>query len=174
MGPLLVWSLLELSELQEGVSYNAFRVADEQGMPLLELKDLQALLVWLGEQREELTLRYGNVSATFIVAIRRRFRVFKNQSGAERFGEPVLALSDIISTTADGRGRINILASEKLMGPPRLYAKFVLWLLSELLKNHQKLVILDKPSLSSSLTNCICCLIARQNLWLIRSSKLHV
>lgn len=147
MGPLLVWSLLELSEPQEGVVYNAFRVADEQGMPLLDLKDLQALLVWLGEQREELTLRYDNVLASFIGAIRRRFLVFENQGGAELFGEPALALSDIISTTADGRGWINILASEKLMGPPRLYATFLLWLLSELFEESPEIGVPDKAKL---------------------------
>lgn len=147
MGPLLVSRLLELSEPQEGVVNIAFRVADEQGMPLLDLKDLQALLVWVGEHREELTLRYGNVSTGSIGAIQRRLLVLENQGGAQLFGEPALALSDIISTTADGRGRINILASDKLMGAPRLYATFLLWLLSELFEELPEVGDPDKPKL---------------------------
>ena len=147
MGPLLVSRLLELSEPQEGVVNIAFRVADEQGMPLFDLKDLQALLVWVGEQREELTLRYGNVSASSIGAIQRRLLVLENQGGAELFGEPALALSNIISTTADGRGRINILASDKLMSAPRLYATFLLCLLSELFEVLPEVGDPDKPKL---------------------------
>ena len=147
MGPLLVSRLLELSEPQEGVVNIAFRVADEQGMPLLDLKDLQALLVWVGENRDTLTLRYGNVSVGSIGAIQRRLLVLENQGGAELFGEPALALSDIISTTADGRGRINILASDKLMGAPRLYATFLLWLLSELFEELPEVGDPDKPKL---------------------------
>jgi len=147
MGPLLVSRLLELSEPQEGVVNIAFRVADEQGMALLDLKDLQALLVWVGEHREELTLRYGNVSTGSIGAIQRRLLVLENQGGAQLFGEPALALSDIISTASDGRGRINILASDKLMGAPRLYATFLLWLLSELFEELPEIGDPDKPKL---------------------------
>ena len=147
MGPLLVSRLLELSEPQEGVVNIAFRVADEQGMPLLDLKDLQALLVWVGEHRDELTLRYGNVSTGSIGAIQRRLLVLENQGGAQLFGEPALALSDIISTASDGRGRINILASDKLMGAPRLYATFLLWLLSELFEELPEVGDPDKPKL---------------------------
>lgn len=147
MGPLLVSRLLELSEPQEGVVNIAFRVADEQGMPLLDLKDLQALLVWVGENRNELTLRYGNVSVGSIGAIQRRLLVLENQGGAELFGEPALALSDIISTAPDGRGRINILASDKLMGAPRLYSTFLLWLLSELFEELPEVGDPDKPKL---------------------------
>jgi DNA helicase HerA-like ATPase len=147
MGPLLVSRLLELSEPQEGVVNIAFRVADEQGMALLDLKDLQALLVWVGENRNELTLRYGNVSLGSIGAIQRRLLVLENQGGAQLFGEPALALSDIISTAADGRGRINILASDKLMGAPQLYATFLLWLLSELFEELPEVGDPDKPKL---------------------------
>ena len=147
MGPLLISRLLELSEPQEGVVNIAFRVADEQGMALLDLKDLQALLVWVGENRDQLTLRYGNVSTGSIGAIQRRLLVLENQGGAELFGEPALALSDIISTAPDGRGRINILASDKLMGAPRLYATFLLWLLSELFEELPEVGDPDKPKL---------------------------
>ncbi len=147
MGALLVSRLLELSEPQEGVVNIAFRVTDEQGMPLLDLKDLQALLVWVGEHRDELTRRYGNVSTGSIGAIQRRLLVLENQGGAQLFGEPALALSDIISTASDGRGRINILASDKLMGAPRVYATFLLWLLSELFEELPEVGDPDKPKL---------------------------
>jgi DNA helicase HerA-like ATPase len=147
MGPLLVSRLLELSEPQEGIVNIAFRIADEQGMPLLDLKDLQALLVWVGENRNELQLRYGNVSVNSIGAIQRRLLVLENQGGTQLFGEPALALSDIISTAPDGRGRINILASDKLMGSPRLYATFLLWLLSELFEELPEVGDPDKPKL---------------------------
>jgi len=147
MGPLLISRLLELSEAQEGVVNIAFRVADEQGLPLLDLKDLQALLVWVGENRDELTLRYGNVSVGSIGAIQRRLLVLENQGGAQLFGEPALALSDMMSTAADGRGRINILASDKLMAAPQLYATFLLWLLSELFEELPEVGDPDKPKL---------------------------
>jgi len=147
MGPLLIARLLELTEAQEGILNIAFRVADEQGMPLLDLKDLQALLVWVGQNAKTLSLRYGNVSSASIGAIQRRLLVLENQGGAKLFGEPALELSDIMSTDADGRGRINILASDKLMGAPRLYATFLLWLLSELFEELPEVGDPDKPKL---------------------------
>ncbi len=147
MGPLLISRLLELSEPQEGIVNIAFRVADEQGLPLLDLKDLQALLVWVGENREDLTLRYGNVSTGSIGAIQRRLLVLENQGGAQLFGEPALDLSDMMSTDAKGRGRVNILASDKLMGSPKLYATFLLWLLSELFEELPEVGDPDKPKL---------------------------
>ena len=147
MGPLLLSRLLELSEAQEGILNIAFRLADEQGMPLLDLKDLQALLVWVGEHKAELSLRYGNVSTQSIGAIQRRLLVLENQGGAKLFGEPALELSDIMRTDTDGRGRINILASDKLMASPRLYATFLLWLLSELFEELPEVGDPDKPKL---------------------------
>ena len=147
MGPLLLARLLELSEAQEGILNIAFRVSDEQGLPLLDLKDLQALLVWVGENAGALSLRYGNVSAASIGAIQRRLLVLENQGGAKLFGEPALALSDIIATEPNGRGRINILAADKLMGAPRLYATFLLWLLSELFEELPEVGDPDKPKL---------------------------
>lgn len=107
-------------------------MADEQGLPLLDLKDLQALLVWVGENREELSLRYGNIAVQSVGAIQRRLLVLDNQGGTRLFGEPALQLSDIIRLREAGRGQINILAADKLMAAPRLYATFLLWLLSEL------------------------------------------
>ncbi|MCX7565505.1 DUF853 family protein [Sulfitobacter sp. F26169L] len=147
MGPLLLGQLLGLSEAQEGILNIAFRVADEDGMALLDLKDLQALLVWIGENAKELSLRYGNVSSASIGAIQRRLLVLENQGGNKLFGEPALALSDLMRTDADGRGMINILASDKLMGAPKLYATFLLWLLSELFEELPEVGDADKPKL---------------------------
>ena len=147
MGPLLVSRLLELTEAQEGVLNIAYRVADEQGLALLDLKDLQALLVWVGENGKALSLRYGNVSNASVGAIQRRLLVLENQGGAQLFGEPALQLSDLMQTAPDGRGQINILASDKLMGAPRLYATFLLWLLSELFEELPEVGDPDKPKL---------------------------
>ncbi len=147
MGPLLLSRLLELSETQEGILNIAFRLADEQGMPLLDLKDLQALLVWVGENRADLSLRYGNVSTASIGAIQRRLLVLENQGGNDFFGEPALALSDLMRTTDDGRGMVNILAADKLMAAPRLYSTFLLWLLSELFEELPEVGDPEKPRL---------------------------
>ena len=147
MGPLLLSRLMDLTEAQEGVLNIAFRLSDEQGLPLLDLKDLQALLVWVGENRAELSLRYGNVSPASIGAIQRRLLVLENQGGAKMFGEPALELADIMRTDLDGRGRISILAADTLMGSPRLYATFLLWLLSELFEELPEVGDPDKPKL---------------------------
>jgi DNA helicase HerA-like ATPase len=147
MGPLLISRLLELTEAQEGILNIAFRVADEQGLPLLDLKDLQALLVWVGENREELSLRYGNIAVQSVGAIQRRLLVLDNQGGTRLFGEPALQLSDIIRLREAGRGQINILAADKLMAAPRLYATFLLWLLSELFEELPEVGDPDKPKL---------------------------
>ncbi|WP_370807046.1 helicase HerA-like domain-containing protein [Boseongicola aestuarii] len=147
MGPLLLSRLLELTDAQEGVLNIAVRVADEEGMPLLDLKDLQAMLVWLGENRGELSLRYGNISTASIGAIQRQLLVLENQGGTNFFGEPALELTDIMRTDIDGRGRINILAADKLMGSPRLYATSLLWLLSELFEELPEVGDPDKPRL---------------------------
>ena len=147
MGPLLLSRLLELTNAQEGVLNIAVRVADEEGMPLLDLKDLQAMLVWLGENKSELSLRYGNISTASIGAIQRQLLVLENQGGTQFFGEPALELTDIMRTDHDGRGRINILAADKLMSAPRLYATSLLWLLSELFEELPEVGDPDKPRL---------------------------
>lgn len=147
MGPLLLSRLLELSEAQEGILNIAFRVADEEGLPLLDMKDLQSMLVWLGENRQELSLRYGNVSVQSIGAIQRRLLVLENQGGADFFGEPALELNDLMRTDANGMGQVNILAANKLMASPRLYATFLLWLLSELFEELPEVGDPDKPKL---------------------------
>jgi len=147
MGPLLLARLLELSEAQEGVLNIAFRVADEEEMPLLDLKDLQSLLVFVGEQRKNLGLRYGNISTASIGAIQRRLLVMEGQGGDRFFGEPALDLEDLFLTDDQGRGRINIIAADKLMQSPRLYATFLLWLLSELFETLPEVGDPDKPRL---------------------------
>ncbi len=147
MGPLLLSRLMDLSEAQEGILNIAFRVADDEGMPLLDLKDLQSLLVWIGENRSQLSLRFGNVSTASIGAIQRRLLVLENQGGTNLFGEPALELADLMRTDAQGQGMVNILASDKLMGSPRLYATFLLWLLSELFEELPEVGDPEKPKL---------------------------
>ncbi|MES2471347.1 MAG: helicase HerA-like domain-containing protein [Pseudomonadota bacterium] len=147
MGPLLLARLLDLNEVQEGVLNIAFRVADEQGLLLLDLKDLRAMLVFLAEHAAELTAQYGNVSKVTVGAIQRQLLVLENQGGTHFFGEPALALSDFLKTDREGRGVINVLAADKLMESPRLYATFLLWLLSELFEELPEAGDLDKPKL---------------------------
>lgn len=147
MGPLLLSRLLNLTDAQEGIMNIVFRLSDEEGLPLLDLKDLQAMLIWVGQNRAQLSLRYGNVSTSSIGAIQRRLLVLENQGGSKLFGEPALALSDLMRTDADGRGMINILASDKLMSSPALYATFLLWLLSELFEELPEVGDPDKPKL---------------------------
>ncbi len=147
MGPLLLARLLELTEAQEGILNIAFRLADEEGLPLLDLKDLQSLLVWIGENGKSLSLRYGNVSSQSVGAIQRRLLVLENQGGAGLFGEPALELNDLMRTDSSGQGMINILAADKLMASPGLYATFLLWLLSELFEELPEVGDPDKPKL---------------------------
>ncbi|MEO1308471.1 MAG: helicase HerA-like domain-containing protein [Pseudomonadota bacterium] len=147
MGPLLLSRLLELNETQEGILNIAFRVSDEQGLPLLDLKDLQALLVWVGENRTDLSLRFGNVSTASVGAIQRRLLVLENEGATQLFGEPALELGDLLLTDAEGRGRVNILAADRLMQAPRLYATFLLWLLSELFETLPEVGDPEKPKL---------------------------
>ena len=147
MGPLLLSRLLELTEPQEGVLNVAFRLADEEKLPILDLKDLQALLVFIGENASEISTRYGLVSATSVGAIQRRLLVLENEGGAQLFGEPALDLADLMICDEHGAGRVNILAADRLMSSPRLYATFLLWLLSELFETLPEIGDPDKPKL---------------------------
>ncbi|PWG17536.1 helicase HerA-like domain-containing protein [Salibaculum griseiflavum] len=147
MGPLLLSRLMGLSEAQEGVLNVAFRVADEEGLPLLDLEDLQSLLVWVGQNAKALSLRYGNVATSSVGAIQRELLVLENQGGDRLFGEPALELSDMMATAPDGRGRVNVLAADTLMANPSLYATFLLWLLSELFEELPEVGNPDKPKL---------------------------
>lgn len=145
MGPLMLARMMELSEAQEGVLNVAFRVADEQGLALLDLKDLQAMLVWLADNARDVGRTYGNVAPATVGAIQRQLLVMENQGAAQFFGEPALKLSDMIAVDASGRGRINVLMSDRLMQAPRLYAMFLLWLLSELFEELPEVGDPDKP-----------------------------
>lgn len=145
MGPLLLSRLLDLTDVQEGVMTIAFRVADAEGLPLLDLKDLQAMLIWVGQNAADLSLRYGNVSAASVGAIQRALLVLETEGGDRLFGEPALALSDLLRQGPDGRGMINILSAERLMQAPRLYATFLLWLLSELFEQLPEVGDPDRP-----------------------------
>lgn len=147
MGPLLIARLLQLNEVQEGVLNIAFRIADEEGLLLLDLKDLRAILSYVGERADELTREYGNVSAASVGAIQRALLVLEEQGGEKFFGEPALELSDFMRTTQDGKGIISILAADKLMQNPKLYSTFLLWLLSELFEEMPEVGDLDKPKL---------------------------
>jgi len=147
MGPLLLSRLLELTEPQEGVMNVAFALADDEGLPLLDMKDLQAMLTFIAENAQSIGARYGLVSTTSVGAIQRRLLVLENQGGTALFGEPALDLADMMTCAPDGRGRINILAADKLMASPRLYATFLLWLLSELFEVLPEVGDPDKPKI---------------------------
>ncbi|WP_050526454.1 helicase HerA-like domain-containing protein [Pseudorhodobacter aquimaris] len=147
MGPLLISRLLELSDAQEGVINVAFRLADDEGLPMYDLKDLRAMLTFIAENAREISTTYGLVSTRSIGAIQRRLLVLENQGGDHLFGEPALELADMMQLDAGGRGRINILAADQLMGSPRLYSTFLLWLLSELFEELPEVGNPDKPKL---------------------------
>jgi len=147
MGPLLLSRMMGLNDTQEGIMYAVFKMADDQGMLLLDLKDLRSLLVFAGENAKELRLEYGNISGASIGAIQRRLLVLEEE-GAEQFlGEPALDIFDFMRTGANGYGNINILAADKLMHTPKLYAVFLLWLLSELFEELPEIGDPDKPRL---------------------------
>src|SRR5262245_47542893 len=145
MGPLLLSRLMDLNDVQEGVLNIAFRIADDEGLLLIDLKDIRAVLSLVAEHAQNLTAQYGNVSKATIGTIQRQLLVLENQGGTKFFGEPALALSDLVRTDRDGRGFINVLAADKLMENPRLYATFLLWLLSELFEELPEAGDLDKP-----------------------------
>ena len=147
MGPLLLARLMGLNEVQEGVLTIAFTVADQDGLLLLDLDDLQSMLSHCAERAEELTTTYGNVSKQSIGAIQRSLLQLRAQGGEHFFGEPALDLADLIGTDDQGRGIVNILAADKLMASPKLYATFLLWLLSELFEQLPEVGDPDKPKL---------------------------
>lgn len=147
MGPLLLARLLELNDTQEGVLNIAFRVADDNQWPVIDLKDLRALLLFLTENLKEVSGKYGNVSAASVGAIQRQLLMLENQDADRFFGEPALDLADFMKVDREGRGIVNILAADKLMQRPRLYASFLLWMLSELFEQLPEVGDLDKPKL---------------------------
>jgi len=147
MGPLLLARLLDLNETQEGVLNIAFRFADDQGLLLLDLEDLQAMLVHTAEHASELSTKYGNVSKASVGTIQRQLLSLESQGGAQFFGEPALEINDFIRCDEQGRGIINVLAADKLMRSPKLYATFLLWLLAELFETLPEVGDPDKPNL---------------------------
>ncbi|MCL6609734.1 MAG: DUF853 domain-containing protein [Geminicoccaceae bacterium] len=147
MGPLLLARLLELNEAQEGVLNIAFKLADEEGLLLLDFKDLTAILQFVAEQADRITTTYGNVSKATVGTIQRRLLTLEQQGGAHFFGEPALELEDLLLTTPDARGAVNVLMADQLIQSPRLYATFLLWLLSELFEELPEVGDRDKPKL---------------------------
>src|SRR6202789_3278061 len=147
MGPLLLSRMMDLNDVQEGVLNIAFKVADEQGLLLLDMKDLRAILSFIAEHAADLTTQYGNVSKQTVGTIQRQLLVLENQGGAKFFGEPALALKDFMRTDRDGRGMVNILVADKLMQSPQLYATFLLWMLSELFEELPEVGDPPKPRL---------------------------
>jgi len=145
MGPLLLARLMGLNAVQEGVLAIAFRVADEDGLLLLDLADLQAMLAHIAENAAELTTRYGNVTRQSVGAIQRQLLQLESQGGDAFFGEPALDIRDFIAVDEQGRGHVNVLAADVLMASPKLYATFLLWLLSELFETLPEVGDPDKP-----------------------------
>lgn len=147
LGAPLLSSLLELSDAQEGVLTIAFAYADAQGLLLLDLEDLQALLIHIGEHAKELSSQYGNISPATINAITRKLLQLEQEGAKQLFGEPALDIHDLLRCANDGRGIVNILAADILIQKPRMYATFLLWLLSELFETLPEAGDLDKPKL---------------------------
>jgi DNA helicase HerA-like ATPase len=147
MGPLLFARLLNLNETQEGVLALVFKVADDNGLLLLDLKDLRAIVQYVGDNAAQFKTQYGNVSSASIGAIQRGLLQIEQQGGNRFFGEPMLNIEDLLQTDSRGQGIVNILAADKLMNNPRLYASFLLWLLSELFEHLPEVGDRDKPKL---------------------------
>jgi DNA helicase HerA-like ATPase len=146
MGPLLLSRMMDLNDAQEGVLNIAFRVADEQALALLDLKDLRAMLSFVADHAAELKTQYGNVSAATVGTIQRQLLVLDAQGGPKFFGEPALDIKDLMRSR-DGRGVVSVLAADKLMQNPRLYATFLLWLMSELFEEMPEVGDPEKPKL---------------------------
>lgn len=145
MGPLLLARLLDLNDTQEGVLTAAFEFADDEGLLLLDMDDLRTTLQYVGDNAQSMSREYGNISKQSIGAIVRRLLVIEREGGDQFFGEPALDLHDMIRTRSDGTGQINVLAADQLMSSPRIYATFLLWLLSELFENLPEIGDPDKP-----------------------------
>src|SRR5689334_3793237 len=154
LGPLLLSRMLDLNDVQEGIVNIAFRYADDdpelkatEANGLVDLKDLRELLSYVGKNAKDIGARYGNVATASIGAVQRQLLVLENQGGAKFFGEPALSINDFMRKDRDGRGIINVLTADKLMENPRLYATFLLWLMSELFEQLPEVGDPDKPKL---------------------------
>ena len=147
LGPLLLSRMLNLNETQAGVLQLVFKIADDQGMLLLDMKDLRAMCQQVGDNAKDFTTEYGNISTASIRAIQRGLMQVETQGGDKFFGEPMLNIADFMQTDSNGKGVINILAADKLLTAPRLYATFLLWMLSELFETLPEVGDLDQPKL---------------------------
>jgi uncharacterized protein len=147
LGPLLLSRMLNLNETQAGVLQLVFKIADDQGLLLLDMKDLRAMCQSVGDNAKDFTTEYGNISAASIGAIQRGLMQIEEQGGDVFFGEPMLNIADFMQTDSSGKGVVNILAADKLLTSPRLYATFLLWLLSELFETLPEVGDIDKPKL---------------------------
>ena len=147
MGPLLLARLLNLNDTQAGVLQLVFKIADDQGLLIIDLKDLRATIQYVGDNAKDFTTEYGNISAASIGAIQRGLMGIEAQGGDKFFGEPMLDIADLMQTDADGRGVINVLAADKLCNSPKLYSTFLLWMLSELFEQLPEVGDVDKPKL---------------------------
>jgi len=147
MGPLLLGRMLNLNDTQQGVLTLTFKIADDNGLLLLDMKDLRAMLLHVGENAREYQTQYGNISAASVGAIQRGLLTLEQQGGDALFGEPMLDIADLMQTDDKGHGVINVLAADKLMGSPKLYSTFLLWLLSELFENLPEIGDPEKPRL---------------------------
>ncbi len=147
MGPLLLARLLNLNETQSGVLTLVFKIADDNGLLLLDLKDLQAMIQFVGDNAKRFTTEYGNISAASIGAIQRGLLTLSQQGGDKFFGEPMLDIDDLMQTDGEGRGVINVLAADKLYNSPKLYSTFLLWMLAELFEKLPEVGDVEKPKL---------------------------
>ncbi len=147
MGPLLLGRMLNLNDTQQGVLTLTFKIADDNGLLLLDMKDLRAMLQHVGENAREFQTQYGNISAASVGTIQRGLLTLEQQGGEAMFGEPMLDIADLMQTDGEGRGVINILAADKLLNSPKLYSSFLLWLLSELFEHLPEIGDPEKPKL---------------------------
>jgi hypothetical protein len=147
MGPLLLANLLELNDTQEGVLYACFKIADDQGLLLLDLKDLRTLLAYIAENAKQFQKDYGNLASTSVAAIQRSLLVLEQQGAENFFGEPALKLDDLMQVDFSGNGVVSVLDATKLLPKPRLYATFLLWLLAELFEQLPEVGDVEKPKL---------------------------
>ena len=147
MGPILLSRLLDLNETQSGILNIAFRVSDDKGWLLVDLKDLRSMLQFIGDNRREYSLQYGNIAPQSIGAIQRSLLTLESQGGDIFFGEPSLEIKDLLMTDPNGKGMINVLASQDLFSSPRIYSTFLLWLLSELFEQLPEIGDPEKPKM---------------------------
>ena len=171
MGPLLLGRVLNLNDTQQGVLSLVFKIADDKGLLLLDMKDLRAMLQNVGENAKDFTTAYGNISAASVGAIQRGLLEIEQQGGDKLLGEPSLDIADLMQTDSKGAGVINILAAEKLMNSPKLYSTFLLWMLSELFEHLTRWVTWTNPSWCSFSTRRTCCSTMRRRTCSTRSSR---